>query len=222
MIGSAWSARGPGNSSRANDDSTQTPVPGGESALPANMEPQMQHSAIAVESAQQKHPVLRFIDGISTVCGWFAATLIVASIFVTCHMIFVRFVLRQSTIWQTEAVIYMMIAVTTVGLAYVQQLRGHVNVDLIPSMLPNGARRVLAYAVLILTIGLMAVLTWYAFEGGHEAFARNWKSSTVWGVLLWIPMLALPVGFGLYTLQLIADLVALHLRLDKPFGLEDN
>ncbi|MHB2266042.1 TRAP transporter small permease subunit [Aliihoeflea sp. PC F10.4] len=182
----------------------------------------MEQRAPVIQSGPEKHPVLRFIDGISTVCGWLAATLIVASIFVTCHMIFVRFVLRQSTIWQTEAVIYMMIAVTTIGLAYVQRLRGHVNVDLIPSMLPNGVRRALAYFVFVLTIGLMSVLTWYAFEGWHEAFSRNWRSSTVWGVRLWIPMLALPVGFGLYTLQLIADLVALHLRLDRPFGLEDN
>jgi TRAP-type C4-dicarboxylate transport system permease small subunit len=186
------------------------------------MEPQMEQSATAMKPVPRRHPVLRVIDGVSTICGWLAATLIVASIFVTCHMIFVRFVLRQSTIWQTEVVIYMMIAVTTIGLAYVQRLRGHVNVDLIPSMLPNGARRVLAYVVLVLTIGLMAVLTWYAFESWHEAFSRNWKSSTVWGARLWIPMLALPVGFGLYTLQLIADLIALHLRLDAPFGLEDN
>ena len=169
-----------------------------------------------------KHPVLRAIDGISTACGWVAATLIVASIFVTCHMIFVRFVLRQSTIWQTEAVIYMMIAVTTVGLAYVQRLRGHVNVDLIPSMLPNGARRLLAYLVLVMTIVLMATLTVYAFEAWYEAYQRNWRSSTVWGPRLWIPYLALPVGFGLYTLQLFADLVALHLRLDTPFGLKDK
>jgi hypothetical protein len=35
-------------------------------------------------------------------------------------------------------------------------------------------------------------------------------------------MLALPVGFGLYTLQLVADLIALHLRLEAPFGLEDK
>lgn len=186
------------------------------------METLMHPSATPFEGMQQRHPVLRFIDGISTICGWFAAALIVASIFVTCHMIFVRFVLRQSTIWQTEVVIYMMIAATTVGLAYVQRLRGHVNVDLIPAMLPASARRVLAYVVLSLTIVLMAVMTWYAFEGWHEAFTRNWKSSTVWGPRLWIPMLALPIGFGLYTLQLVADLVALHLRLDTPFGLEDK
>lgn len=182
----------------------------------------MEQSPRTTGPESPRHPVLRIIDGISTVCGWFAAALIVASIFVTCHMIFVRFVLRQSTIWQTEAVIYMMIAVTTVGLAYVQRLRGHVNVDLIPSLLPGPARRILAYLVLMMTIVLMMTLTFYAFEGWHEAYRRNWRSSTVWGPRLWIPLLALPVGFGLYTLQLIADLVALHLRLDKPFGLEDK
>lgn len=182
----------------------------------------MSHGLPTSDATPGKHPVLRFVDGVSTVCGWVAAALIVASIFVTCHMIFVRFVLRESTIWQTEAVIYMMIAVTTLGLAYVQRLRGHVNVDLVPAMLPAGARRALAYVVLVMTILLMAVLTFYAFEGWYEAFTRNWKSSTVWGVRLWIPMIALPVGFGLYTLQLVADFVALYLRLDKPFGLEDR
>ncbi|GHC77503.1 TRAP transporter small permease [Limoniibacter endophyticus] len=181
----------------------------------------MEQSIPVQLKASERHPVLRFIYGISTVCGWFAAALIVASIFVTCHMIFVRFVLGQSTIWQTEAVIYMMIAVTTIGLSYVQRLRGHVNVDLIPSLLPMPARRALAYIVLIATIVLMAALTWYSAHAWYDAFTRNWRSSTVWGVRLWIPWLALPVGFGLYLLQLIADLVALHLRLDTPFHLEE-
>jgi TRAP-type C4-dicarboxylate transport system permease small subunit len=58
--------------------------------------------------------------------------MIVISVAITCQMIFVRFVLNQSTIWQTEAVIYLMIAATLLGLPYVQKLRGHVNVDLMP------------------------------------------------------------------------------------------
>ena len=58
--------------------------------------------------------------------------MIVAAVAITCQMIIVRFVLNQSTIWQTEAVIYLVIAATLVGLPYVQRLRGHVNVDLIP------------------------------------------------------------------------------------------
>lgn len=182
----------------------------------------MEQAVSKTVTGRDNHPALRFVDAISTACGWIAAALIVASIFVTCHMIFVRFVLGESTIWQTEAVIYMMIGVTTLGLAYVQRLRGHVNVDLLPSMMPAGPRRVLAYAVLIASIALVAMLTWYAFHSWYEAFDRNWKSSTVWGVRLWIPWLVLPVGFGLYLLQLVADLVRLHLRIDTPFGLKED
>ena len=36
---------------------------------------------------------------------------------------------------------------------------------------------------------------------------------------MWIPYLSLPIGFGLLLLQLIADFVALWLRIDTPFGL---
>ncbi|MBP0438256.1 TRAP transporter small permease subunit [Tianweitania sediminis] len=181
----------------------------------------MAHSVVSASPslARRDQPfVLRAIGQISTLCGWFAAALIVVSIFITCHMIFVRFVLRQSTIWQTEVVIYMMIATTTIGLAYVQKLRGHVNVDLVPAMLPYGVRRALAYLVLLLTMAVVATIAWYAAHTWYETFDRNWKSSTVWGVRLWIPWLAVPVGFVLYLLQLAADFFALYLRIDEPFG----
>jgi TRAP-type C4-dicarboxylate transport system permease small subunit len=42
----------------------------------------------------------------------------------------------------------------------------------------------------------------------------------VWGVRLWIPYLAMPIGFGLFILQLIADLVAVIIGVDTPFGEE--
>ncbi|MDJ0823842.1 MAG: TRAP transporter small permease subunit, partial [Paracoccaceae bacterium] len=78
------------------------------------------------------NPFLRIVAAISTVAGWCSAGMIVAAVAITCQMIFVRFVLNGSTVWQTEAVIYLVIAATLVGLPYVQRLRGHVNVDLIP------------------------------------------------------------------------------------------
>jgi TRAP-type mannitol/chloroaromatic compound transport system permease small subunit len=64
--------------------------------------------------------------------------MIVAAVAITCQMIFVRFVLNGSTVWQTEAVIYLVIAATLVGLPYVQRLRGHVNVDLVPLSCRHG------------------------------------------------------------------------------------
>lgn len=181
-------------------------------------------SAPHVAAAPRKggNAFVRAVESLTTLFGWIAAALTVIALLVTCQMIWVRAVLGQSTIWQTEAVIYLMIAATTLGLGYVQQMRGHVNVDLIPLALGPRARRVLAYTVLLATICVTAMITWYSWDLWHQAFERKWKTSTVWGPPLWIPYLALPLGFGLFLLQLLADLVKLVTGAEPPFGIMEE
>lgn len=171
---------------------------------------------------RSQNPFIRIVNGLSTVAGWAAAAMIVAAVLITCQMIFIRFVLNGSTIWHTEAVVYLVIAATMTGLSYVQRVRGHVNVDLFPMWVKGGARRGLAIGVLGVSIAVIAVMFWYGFEFWHFAWDRGWRSDTVWGVRLWIPYLSLPIGLGLLLLQLIADLMALILRDDTPFGLEES
>lgn len=177
------------------------------------------HSS-AVAARTGNNPFLRAVAAISTLAGWSSAAMIVAAVAITCQMIFVRFVLNGSTVWQTEAVIYLVIAATLVGLPYVQRLRGHVNVDLIPLSLAPRPRFALAMLTSVLSIVIVSIMLWYGFEYWHFAWDRGWRSDTVWGVRLWIPYLAIPIGFGLLLLQLIADLVAVLTGTDKPFGLE--
>lgn len=168
------------------------------------------------------NPFLRVIAAISTLAGWCSAGMIVAAVCITCQMIFIRFVMNGSTVWQTEAVIYLVVAATLIGLPYVQRLRGHVNVDLVPLALPPKARMALAFVTLLVSILIVAVMLFYGYEYWHFAWDRGWRSDTVWGVRLWIPYLSIPVGFGLLLLQLIADLVAVVIGVDKPFGLENS
>lgn len=175
-------------------------------------------SAVAAHTGH--NPFLRVIAAISTLAGWCSAGMIIVAVGITCQMIVIRFVLNGSTVWQTEAVIYLVIAATLIGLPYVQRLRGHVNVDLVPLSLGARARFALAVLTLGLSICVVGVMVYYGYDYWHIAWERGWRSDTVWGVRLWIPYLALPVGFGLLLLQLIADLVALLLGVDKPFGLE--
>ena len=168
------------------------------------------------------YKIIRFVRGLSTVSGWVSASMIVMAVAITCQMIYVRSVLGLSTIWQTEAVVYLMVAATLLGLPYVQRLRGHVNVDLIPLYLPVPLRRALHLFTLTVSSLIIAVMVYYGFDYWHVAFERNWKSDTIWGVRLWIPYMALPVGFGLLLLQLLADLLAVFKHIDNPFWLEEK
>ncbi|MEO1280788.1 MAG: TRAP transporter small permease [Pseudomonadota bacterium] len=168
------------------------------------------------------NPVLKFIGLLSTISGITSAFMIVLAVAITCQMIFVRFVLNQSTIWQTEMVVYLMIGATMLGLPYVQQLRGHVNVDLLPMLLPMGLRKALAVVTLSAAIVVIGIMLFYGYGMWHEAWSRGWRSDTVWGVKLWIPYLAVPIGFGLYLLQLIADLIGMLMGYEKPFQLDEE
>lgn len=167
---------------------------------------------------------VRIIGYISTASGVIASFMILASVLITCQMIFIRAVLGRSTIWQTEAVIYLMIAATMIGLAYVQKLKGHVGVDLIPTLLGPAGRRIMAIFTLIVTGLMMVLMLYYAYDMWHFAWAQGWKSETVWAVPLWIPYLSVPVGFGLFLLQLAADLwmVVRGVDLIAPIAAEDR
>lgn len=181
----------------------------------------MSGSSSAIAPARHGgHPVLRLIGLCSQAAGIVSAGLILASVGVTCQMIYIRFVLNGSTIWQTEGVTYMMIAATMLGLPYVQYLRGHVNVDLLPLMLPPAARRVLAVLVLGLTLAVVGAMLWHGLHFWHEAWDWGETSNTPWNPKLWVPYLALPLGFGLYALQLFADTWALLRGTETPFGLD--
>ena len=165
---------------------------------------------------------LKTVAALSILAGWCSAGMIVCAVAITCQMIIVRFVLNGSTIWQTEAVVYLMTSATLIGLPYVQHLRGHVNVNLIPLSLSPRGRFFMFVLTSVLSIAIVSVMLFYGYEYWYFAWERGWQSDTIWGVRLWIPYLAIPVGFGFMLLQLIADLVAVLTGIQKPFGIEES
>jgi TRAP-type C4-dicarboxylate transport system permease small subunit len=164
----------------------------------------------------------RVVSLISTVAGWFSASMTLAAVVITCQMIFVRSVLNESTVWQTEVIVFLIIGATLIGLPFVQNLRGHVNVDLIPLALPVKARYVLAIITLSMSAVVIAIMLWYSYEYWHLAFSRGWTTDSVTAIPLWIPHLSLLFGFALLLLQLVADLMAVILKIEKPFGLGEE
>lgn len=178
------------------------------------------HAHILKTAPHGGNHILRAIGWISQLCGVISACMIVIAVGITCQMIFLRSVLNASTVWQTEAVTYMMVAATMLGLPYTQYLRGHVNVDLLPLMLPRGARKGLAVMTSSLVLAMVAAMVWYGYEFWHEAWDWGETSNSPWNPLLWVPYLTLPVGFGLYFLQLAADLYAMLVQIDKPFSID--
>ncbi|WP_339861936.1 TRAP transporter small permease [Thalassospira alkalitolerans] len=159
---------------------------------------------------------------LSKICGVVAASMFAIAMFIICQLVFMRYVLNASTTWQTEAVIYLMIGATLVGLPYVQMIRGHVNVDLLPLYLRRGPRKVLAIITMLCGIGISALFGYYGLELVIEAFEGGWLSETIWAVPLWKPFSSLPIGFGLLFLQFCADLLGLLTQRTTPFDISED
>jgi len=165
---------------------------------------------------------IRAVRWISTCFGVFAAALIGLGVLVVCHMVFVRYVLNEHTIWQTDFVTYSLIAATFVGSSYVLMLRGHVNVNVLPHYLGARGRYRLALFSALLGFGFALVVTVLAARFWFEAWENRWVSDTMWRARLWIPYSAMPIGLGLLTLQYVVELIGLVSGRDKPFGIGEE
>ncbi|MBW2451018.1 MAG: TRAP transporter small permease [Deltaproteobacteria bacterium] len=166
--------------------------------------------------------ITQFIRGVallSRVAGVVAGSMIVVSVLVVCQMVFIRYILRGSVIWQTEFVTYLLIAATLVGSPYVLLTKGHVNVELLPRYLGPRARFVVALLAAVIALVFCIITAWAGYEEWNDAWSNNWYSDTIWAVRLWIPYLAMPVGFGLLALQYVADLACLVTGREPPFGI---
>ncbi len=156
---------------------------------------------------------VRIVSTLSKLGGLFAMALLAAAVVIVCQMIFMRYVLKASTIWQTEFVIYSLMAATFIGSAHVLMRKGHVGVDVLPSVLPPRARFWLELVAGLLSLTFCSVLAWSGWTFFEEAWSSGWTTDTVWHLPLWIPLLPLPLGIGLLCLQYVAEMIKLRQEL---------
>jgi len=163
---------------------------------------------------------VRIVRAVSLGCGVAAAGLIALGVLTVCHMVFVRYVLGQNTIWQTDLTTYALIGATFIGSPYVLMTRGHVNVDVLPTYLgPRGRFRLAIFSAIVgiafcATLCVLGAMLWY------DAWDRNWVSDTMWRAPLWMPYASMPVGLFILTLQYVADFGNLLRGREPPFGMK--
>jgi TRAP-type C4-dicarboxylate transport system permease small subunit len=156
------------------------------------------------------------IDGFIGAVAWLsrlggivAAALLLAAVLVICQMVFVRYVLQGSGIWQHEFATFALIGATLIGAPYVLLTHGHVNVDLLPVYLGPRGRLALALLAASITLVFCGALAGYGVAFWYEAWVNDWHAQTVWRPALWIPYLAVPLGMGVLALQCLAQILAL-------------
>lgn len=158
--------------------------------------------------------LIRTINRLSILCGVLAVALIAVSILIVCQMVVLRYGFSASTSWQTDVVTFALVAATMLGCPYLLLIGGHVNVDLVINTLSVKNQR--SFKIISRMIVMMVGIA-FAWTGAHltlEAYHGGWLSETVAEIPMWIAYLAMPIGFTMLSIQAIADIFAICLRLD--------
>lgn len=159
-------------------------------------------------------PFVRAVDRLSDTLAVVAAVLLVAASIVITWSVVYR-ALGNSTFWEIEFSVYMMVASLFLASPYTLKSGGHVGVDLLSHYLPQRWRTKLAVGVAI--VGLLVCL-YLAVLGGEltwESMLRGERTESTWAPYKWPLFLMMPLGLGLTALQYLAEL----LRSPEPEGL---
>ncbi len=115
----------------------------------------------------------RGVAMLSRTCGVVAGALIVVSVLVITDMVVLRYGFGEPTIWQTEFVIYALVATTLLGSPYVLLHRGHVNMDIVVLAAAPRLRFWMAVIADLLSLGFCLTLTLYGVAFWHEAWSSG-------------------------------------------------
>ncbi|WP_134773062.1 TRAP transporter small permease subunit [Ornithinimicrobium flavum] len=148
--------------------------------------------------------VVRAVGWLSELTGYLSALALVVATFVTAHAVFVRYFLRQPTVWQTETTVYLLMFVTFVGAAYGLRHHAHVGVDLLIDRVPTRPQLVVRIITALACLAVVLVVMWTSYQTWHEAYLYDHRSPTAFRFPLWIAYAILPAGMLAVALQYLA------------------
>ena len=158
--------------------------------------------------------VSRAIDGLSGAVAYVADWLVLLACLVSAGNAVVRYLFSYSSNGLLEVQWYMFGAIVLLGASHTLKMNEHVRVDLVYSSVSERTQMwidVVGFCLFFLPV--MAFFTWLSLPFFWQSFRNGEMSNNAGGLILWPAKVLLPLGFGILTLQGIAELIKRILAL---------
>jgi TRAP-type C4-dicarboxylate transport system permease small subunit len=160
----------------------------------------------------------RLVRQLAYAAGYLGSLVLVAIIVLTMAEVVSRYVLRQPLILADEFGGYALVAITLLGLAYCARDKTHIRITFIVERFSPRSAGWVRLVTLALALAFICVAAWVSWQFLADSFARNMRSNSMLMVPLKWPQMAMPVGFTLFALVLLMQLVRAinDLRAGRP------
>ena len=151
---------------------------------------------------------VKLVDWISEKLAKLAAYLIMLSCLISAGNAVIRYVFDMSSNGWLEIQWYLFGTAVMLAAAHVLRMNEHVRVDVLYGQFKSRGQVLIDIFGLVFFLLLMSIMSTYlAWPFFYEKFQSMEMSSNAGGLIRWPIALMLPVGFGLLTLQGIAEII---------------
>lgn len=152
--------------------------------------------------------IVAAVERMNGVLGWLSGFCIASASFLIIAEIFSRLVLGQSLQITDEYTGYLMAVSSFLGLGYVENVHGHIRMDLINLLRSKFPRivakfRILAYSLAVVFAGYLTFVGWKLF---YQSYVYGSKSMQISETPLVIPQIFIPLGAAALFLQYCCNL----------------
>lgn len=163
----------------------------------------------ATQHWRAQHPAawIRLSYYIAWGCGRLSAVFFVLIAAVITFEVVARYVFHAPTIWSEDISLMCQIWATCLGANWVLQHNALIRIDLLTRHLKGIKSQIADCLSLSVVVFFSGYISYYGFELTREAISMGSASATMLGLPLWMTKSAIPVGFGLLTIQAITEIV---------------
>lgn len=158
----------------------------------------------------------RWLNKIERGFCYTAAGLVFVMIFPTTVDVILRYIFNSPLPEMFQLTEFMMVGVVYLAIAYVQQLKDHIKIEIATQWLPKKGQDILDLFGCLVGLLIFAIITWQTGRLAWEAWDTQDYTMGIVQFPLWPAKSILPIGVGLLCLRLLLDFLIGFARLWSP------
>lgn len=150
----------------------------------------------------------RIVHAISFVAACLAGAVLLAVFVAIQYEVVMRYIFNAPTFWTNEVSSFAIAWVGFLGAGYVLRIGRQLEIDIVTMRISDTARRWFGTITDAIAAVFCGYVTYLGYNFVNISKLMQASSATELDVPLWIPYMAVPIGFGILTLELLARLAA--------------
>jgi TRAP-type mannitol/chloroaromatic compound transport system permease small subunit len=175
---------------------------------------------IADEAAGGGHGAVRWaerLERVVDVIGRAGAWTILALVLVMSGNVLLRYGFSMGSVWAQELEWHLLVPICLIGMSFALLHGGHVRVDVFYANYRPGLKAVIDLTGALCFVLIAGLIIWLSLRYVGQSFANAEGSANPGGIpYRWALKAFIPLGFGLFLLQSLAEALRAYARLRQP------